>query len=188
MSKPKIKSIKSIFSGNIFTIESLDMQFANGQTRQYERIRSKNYSSPGNISKPGSVLIAAINSQNELLLVREYSAGLDCYVLAFPKGLIDPGEDMQAAAKRELIEEVGMSANNLQFLKQLAASPGYFMSSTALYLATDLSPESAVGDEPEPLEIIAWPMSDIDGLISHPEFIDARSAAALLLLQRNTND
>ena len=50
-----------------------------------------------------------------------------------------------------------------------------------MVFASDLYPNKLEGDEPEPLELVRWPVSDIDQLISSPEFSEARAIAALSL-------
>ena len=54
-----------------------------------------------------------------------------------------------------------------------------------IVLAKDLYPKKLEGDEPEAIEVIPWKISNIDALLRHPEFHEARSIAALLLLERN---
>ncbi|KAL8181354.1 UNVERIFIED_CONTAM: hypothetical protein K2H54_000207 [Gekko kuhli] len=53
-----------------------------------------------------------------------------------------------------------------------------------ILLARDLFPEQRVGDEPEPLEVIPWPLNRIDELLARPDFTESRSISALLLAQR----
>ena len=48
-------------------------------------------------------------------------------------------------------------------------------------LATDLYAESLTGDEPEPLEVVRWPMSELDSLFRSDQLTEARSIAALTL-------
>jgi ADP-ribose diphosphatase len=66
----------------------------------------------------------------------------------------------------------------------MTTAPGYLRHSTHVILATGLYPSRRDGDEPEPLETISWPLDNLDGLLEHPEFTDARSVAVALLLQR----
>ena len=51
-------------------------------------------------------------------------------------------------------------------------------------IARDLYPCKLEGDEPEPLEVVEWPVDCIDELLNQPDFREARSVAALLLLDR----
>ena len=175
--KPKLTDQKTVAKSNLFEIEALSLDFSNGEQRTFERISGNN--------KRGSILVAAISEANDLMLVREYGAGLDQMVLAFPKGLVDEGETPQQAADRELMEEIGWRGNEWLSLGLLAASPGYMTSQTHVFAARDLTPKQLEGDEPQPLDLIRWPISKIADLISNPEFVDARSVAALFYLQQS---
>jgi len=53
---------------------------------------------------------------------------------------------------------------------------------THLVLATELYPQRAPGDEPEELEVVEWPLARAKELLQQPDFTEARSLAALLLL------
>ena len=50
-----------------------------------------------------------------------------------------------------------------------------------IYIASDLYPSKLAGDEPEPLEVVEWPISDYKNLLKQSDFKEARSIAALLL-------
>ena len=132
----------------------------------------------------GAVMVVPLFDAHTLLLVREYAAGTHSYELGFPKGLIDPGEDAFEAGNRELMEEAGFGANSLTLLKQVSLAPGYFSSRMDILLARDLFPEQRIGDEPEQLEVIPWPLNRIDELLARPDFTESRSISALLLAQK----
>ncbi len=173
--KPICIEKKIIAQSRLFTIEQLHLQFANGVQRIYERIPSSSH---------GAVLIVALTQQHSVLLVREYSAGTDAYELAFPKGRLEPGETAIEAANRELREEVGFAARKLLSLKSLTLAPGFFGARLQIVVAWDLYPSPLEGDEPEPLEVIEWPLEASDDLLASDDFSEARSVAALLLVKR----
>jgi len=175
--KPEIRHCKTVAESRLFRIEALDLRFSNGEQRQFERLQS---------AGSGAVLIVPVLG-DELLLIREYAAGTDRYELAFPKGLIEAGEDRLAAANRELREEVGYAARRLEHLRTLSIAPGYFTRQTHLVLAQELVADPAEGDEPEPVEVVRWPLRDIDGLLAQDDFTEARSIAALLLFHQQGN-
>ena len=50
-----------------------------------------------------------------------------------------------------------------------------------ILLARDLYPERLPGDEPEPLEVVPYPMKDLVNLVARPDFCEGRSIAALFL-------
>ncbi|GAM54691.1 ADP compounds hydrolase nudE [Vibrio ishigakensis] len=173
--KPQIIDKQEVARSRLFCIESLDLEFSNGEKRTYERMKP---------SGRNAVMIVPVTADGDLLLVREYAAGTESYELGFPKGLIDEGETEVEAANRELKEEIGFGANQFTPLKEVILAPSYFSSRMTLFLAKDLYPESLIGDEPEPLEVVKWPLAQANDLLTHLDFCEARSISALMLAQR----
>lgn len=173
---PQILSRRVVAQSRLMRVEAVDLKFSNGEQRQFERMKG---------SGRGAVMIVPCIDDDTLLLIREYAAGVHDYQLGFPKGLIDPGETPEEAAQRELKEEVGYGSHQLEFLMELSLAPQFFSAKMSVFVARDLYPESLPGDEPEPLEKVTWPMGDINNLLAQPDFSEARSVAALLMLLRN---
>ncbi|OAN19220.1 ADP compounds hydrolase NudE [Photobacterium jeanii] len=173
--KPEILASEVVAASRLFKIESLDLRFSNGVERTYERMKP---------SGRHAVLVVPVTAQGDLLLVREYAAGTERYELGFPKGLVDPGETPEQAANRELKEEIGFGAKQLTPMKEVVLAPSYFSSKMTLFLAQDLYSEQLEGDEPEPLELVRWPLSQGEELISHLDFAEARSITALFLAMK----
>ncbi|KAB7623045.1 ADP compounds hydrolase NudE [Alkalilimnicola sp. S0819] len=170
--KPHILARRSVARSRLFHVEALDLRFANGEERVYERLAG---------SGGGAVLVVPITAEREVLLIREYAAGTDDYVLALPKGRVEPGEAPLAAADRELREEVGLGARSLIHLRTVSVAPGYMSHRTQLILARDLYHSPLEGDEPEPIEVQPWPLDAISELAQREDFHEARSLAALYL-------
>ena len=116
-----------------------------------------------------------------VLMIYEYSGGTERYELGLTKGKIDKGETPIEAAARELKEEIGYGA--LTFLKTITLAPGYQSSETHIVLAEDLYEEYADGDEPEPLEIVAHKLSDLEKLTYNEDLTEARSILALYMVR-----
>lgn len=176
---PLIRDRRQVAKSNLFAIEQIDLTFSNGVQRVYERMEG---------SGRGSVMIVPLIDNDTVLLVREYCAGTHSYELGFPKGLIDPGEQAIEAANRELKEEVGYGAKQLELLHKVAMAPAFFSGTMEIFIAQQLYPEKLEGDEPEPLEVIQWPLSDYAALLAHPDFNEARSIAALMLTKDKKKD
>jgi len=174
--KPEILAKQTVAQSRLFSIESLDLRFSNGEERTYERMKP---------SGRNAVMMVPITEQGDILLVREYAAGTERYELGFPKGLIDPGEQPSDAAVRELKEEIGFGAHKLTPLKEVILAPSYFSSKMTLFIAEELYPEKLEGDEPEPLDIVRWPLAQAEELLTHLDFCEARSITALLLTLRS---
>lgn len=172
---PEILTQRIVAQSQLFSIEALDLRFSNGEERTYERMKP---------SGRNAVMMVPITEQGDILLVREYAVGTEQYELGFPKGLIDPGESPEQAAIRELKEEIGMGATQLTPLKEVVLAPSYFSSRMTLFIAQGLYSEQLEGDEPEPLEVVRWPLAQAEDLLTHLDFSEARSISALLLTLR----
>jgi len=170
---PKINTQKQVAKSHLFAIEQLELTFSNGEKRQYERMVGA-----GN----GAVMIVPMLDADTLLLVREYCAGTHSYELGFPKGLIDSGEMPEQAANRELQEEIGYGSKQWQHLSEVMMAPAFFNAKMSIFFASDLYPSTLEGDEPEPLEVVSWPIKEYKNLLQQPDFQEARSIAALMLL------
>lgn len=172
LTPPIITSQAIVAKSRLFKIEELGLTFSNGVERVYERMAG---------SGRGAVMVVPMIDKEHMLLIREYSAGTHDYQLGFPKGLIDPGEDMYEAANRELMEEIGFGAKKLVPLKEVSLAPGYFKASMNILLAYDLYEKRLEGDEPEPLSVVKWPVKEQQALLDRADFTEARSVAALFL-------
>ncbi len=177
--KPRILSSKIVAQTRIFRIEQMDLAFANGEQRCYERLKR---------GPRGSVLIVPMLDDDTVLLIREYAAGCDRYELGLPKGLIEEGEDPLQAANREIMEEVGYGARDLRELRTMTIAPGYVQHHTHIVLARDLYPHREPGDEPEPIEVVPWRLSRLKELLGQADLTEARSIAALFLTRETLND
>lgn len=170
--KPKILKIETLATTRVFNIERLDLEFSNGEKRQYERLNP-----PGN----GAVLVIPMLDDDTVVMIYEYSGGTDRYELALTKGKIDAGEAPLDAANRELMEEIGYGSNKLTFLKTMTLAPGYQSNITHIILAQELYEASAEGDEPEPLEMVEHKLSNLEELVYNEDLTEARTIAALYM-------
>lgn len=174
---PEILNISTLAKTKIFEIQAVDLQFSNGEKRTYERLTPQRRS---------SVMIIPIYN-DQLIFIKEYAVGSERYELTFPKGLVDKGEKPIESANRELQEEIGFGAKNLQPLRSLYSGPSHMYGLLHLFVAQDLYPSRLTGDEPEPLDIIHYPLADIDKLLADPNFAESRNLSALFLLKEFLN-
>lgn len=171
--KPRILGVETVAHSRLFNVESVDLEFSNGERRVYERMRP---------SGREAVMILPILGE-DLLLIREYAVGIEEYELGFPKGLIDPGERVFQAANRELMEEAGFGAQQFTLLHKLTMAPSYFSSQMNVVVAEELFAKRLQGDEPEDMPVIRWPLARMMELLQQPDFHEARNVSALFLLR-----
>jgi len=173
--KPEILHTEVVARSRLFQIEQVHLRFSNQEERHYERMKG---------ASRGAVMVVPVLNGEWLLLGSEYAAGTHNYELGFPKGLIDPGETAAEAANRELQEEIGYGARKLTKLKELSLAPGYFASKMQIFLAEDLYESRLEGDEPEPIELVPWPLERWQELLDMNDFSEGRSVSALFLAMK----
>ncbi len=179
---PKISQSRVVASSRLFSIEQIDLCFSNGARRTFERLPKRGFE---------GIIVCAVNDKHECILVREYQAGTHRYELVLPKGRVELEETFDEAANRELKEEAGLGARRWQYLQEMTIAPSHMGFSIHALLATDLYSETLQGDEPEPLEVVPWPMDDLESLFKSEQLTEARSIAALTLAHmelRNQSD
>ncbi|WP_072327026.1 ADP compounds hydrolase NudE [Marinospirillum alkaliphilum] len=170
--RPSILHRKIVAESRLFKVEELHLKFENGEQRTYERLVSQG---------PGAVMVVAVDDEGQVVLIREYAGGFHDYCLTLPKGLVEPGEDILAAANRELMEETGFGACRLEPLTQLSLAPNYMGHKMHVVLARDLYACKLEGDEPEPLEVQLYPLARLNELVDRDDFHEGRSVAALFI-------
>lgn len=171
--KPVILDVKEIAQSRLFTIQQVKLAFSNGQHRLYERMKP---------SGREAVMILAVQDEH-VILIEEYAVGIEDYELGFPKGLIDVGETPAEAGLRELREEIGYGARQLNLLARITLAPSYFSSVMNIFVAEELYSAPLEGDEPEPLPVVCWPLNKLLDLLQQPQFQEARNLSALFLLR-----
>jgi len=169
---PQIHARRDCTDERMYRVERLDLEFSNGQRRDYYRMKTHGL---------GAVIIVPMLDQDTVLLAREYAAGLHHYEVGLPKGRLEKNESIIEAAQREMKEEIGYGAHQMEELTQLSLAPGYMTHITHVVLARDLYPEKLEGDEPEELEVVPWPMDDLHSLIARPDCTEGRTIAALYI-------
>ena len=134
------------------------------------------------VAHPGAVVIAA-HDDEVLFMVRQprEAIGEEAF-LELPAGKLDvEGETPLEAAKRELVEEVGVEASDWEKLKSIYTSPGFTDEEAHLFFATGLRRVDPQPTEGERIDIVEVPLAELDHVID--ECADAESLVGLLLLR-----
>ena len=146
------------------------------------------------IRSPGAVGVVPLLFEDDaptVVLVRQYRAPLDRYVLEIPAGMRDiADEPPETTAARELIEEAGYSAGRLDFLTEYYSSAGMTDSVLHVYLGTDLVPvpRDLHGPEESLMEVLTMPLSEAVDMVVRGEIHDAKTVIGLLLVERRLRE
>ena len=138
------------------------------------------------VHHPGAVAVVAVDG-GEVVLVRQYRPVMEREMLEIPAGKLDvPGEDRQAAARRELVEEAGLYARYLVEMGRFHNSIGFCDEETTIFLATDLKPvaSEAVSVEESYLTVERVLLDDVEAMIVDGAITDAKTVIGLLQVLR----
>jgi ADP-ribose pyrophosphatase len=131
----------------------------------------------------GGAAAALAHDDEHLYLVRQPREAVgDPDFLEIPAGRLDKeGESPLAAARRELAEEIGKAAARWEPIATYISSVGMTDEVVHVFCATDLRDAAAEAEEHERIEVVRWPLTDLDGAIAATR--DAKTLIALLWLR-----
>jgi ADP-ribose pyrophosphatase len=134
------------------------------------------------LEHPGAVVVVPVEAEH-VLMVRQPREAVERLTLELPAGKLDvPGEAPLACARRELAEEVGRAAARWTPWGGFFTAPAILTEYIHCFLAEELSAVSgAQADADEDIEVVPWPLDDLDALIDRVE--DAKSLVGLLRLR-----
>jgi len=160
---------RKVFSGRVFdvTVDTI---------READRTYIREV-----VHHPGSAVILAAFEDGTIALVKQYRHPAVKYLVELPAGTLNDRERPEVGAARELEEELGVVAGNLEKLAEFFVSPGFCEEKMWLYLATDLTPTAQRLEEDEMLEVIRLPIDRALQMVSEGEIEDAKTIIGLLL-------
>ena len=120
---------------------------------------------------------------DKILLIRQFRPSVGAAILEIPAGKVDPGEDIQEAARRELSEETGIVGGELVLLTSIQTTPGFCNERIHLFLSTGGRLEESHPEDGEAIEeILLLPVDDLRQRIRSGEMTDAKSLVGLFLV------
>ena len=162
---------KLIHKGNLIELHSEKVEFPNGGHTYFDIVKH-----------PGGAVIAAINEQDEICLLKQWRHAIQQFIWEVPAGCLEPGEPPLASAKRELEEEAGVVANQWRGLGEICSSPGFSNEVLYLFEAKELSSGTLKLDDAEQLEAHWVPLDKAYEMCTDGSIIDAKSLACLFKL------
>jgi 8-oxo-dGTP pyrophosphatase MutT (NUDIX family) len=159
-----------VFRGEIFSVREDVFRFEDGETAERQIV----------LNSPAAAVVA--HDDETLYMVRQPREAIgDPALLEIPAGKLDHDETPLDAAKRELEEEIGRTADDWRHLKSFWASPGFASEQMHLYLATGLHVVDAHPDEGERIELVEVPLAELGSVID--EVKDAKTLIGLTMLR-----
>jgi 8-oxo-dGTP pyrophosphatase MutT (NUDIX family) len=164
-----IEKRSTFFRGRVITVTVDEVILPNGHREQLELVHH-----------PGGAAAVAIDAEECVCLLRQYRHAANGWLWELPAGKLEPDEPPLATAKRELIEEAGVSARDWRSLGACFSSPGVFSEVLHLFLARELQKGVARPEASEVFEVHWTPLAQalewaVDGTIQ-----DSKTALGLL--------
>ena len=137
-----IEKITPIYSGRVLQLNIERVRLPNGASADLEIAHH-----------PGGAAVVAVDSDERVCMLYQFRHAAGGWIWELPAGKIDNREPPLQTARRELVEEGGMTATRWQSLGQYLSSPGVFTEVIHLYLATDLASAPQAPEEHEVFKV-----------------------------------
>lgn len=169
----RVKSTR-VYTGKIISLDVDSVRFPDGSTGELEMIRH-----------PGASAVVPFLSDPrgddpQVLLIRQYRYAADGYLYEIPAGRLDDGEDPRDCATRELKEETGCTAEQLDYLLTIYTTPGFTDEKIHLFMATGLTSGETKHEADEFLDLQPMLLSRALGMVQGGEIRDSKTALGLL--------
>jgi 8-oxo-dGTP pyrophosphatase MutT (NUDIX family) len=139
------------------------------------------------VEHPGAVAIVPLHDDASVVMIDQYRHAVGRRLRELPAGLLDtPGEDPVATARRELVEEVGCTAQDWSVLVDVVSSPGFSDEAVRVFLArglTEIGRPAGGDDEEADLSGERVPLADAVRQVLAGEIVNASTVAGLLAAQ-----
>ena len=132
------------------------------------------------VEHPGGVAVLPLEDDGTVWCVRQFRYPFSELLLEVPAGKLEPGEEPETAARRELSEETGLEAGKLTYLGRHYCSPGYHSEVLHIYLAQDLRHGRSHPDAGEFLAVEKHTLQELTDLALAGELPDTKTAVAVL--------
>lgn len=170
MAEFTVEGTEVIHEGFVVRSEVLSIRTPNGDLVERQVVRH-----------PGAVAVVAVQDDH-VIMVRQYRAALDSDLVEIPAGKLDiDGEDRAQAARRELIEEVGLDPASLVELGRFVTAAGFCDEEITIFGATDFTEvERAVdGVEEEYSEVLRIPVAEALATAASGGYTDSKTVIGL---------
>jgi ADP-ribose pyrophosphatase len=157
-----------VFDGRLISVRVDSVELTGGRVVRREIVEH-----------PGAVAIVAWDGAR-LALVRQWRHATGRAMLEIPAGTLDPGEEPEATARRELAEECRVAANRWREGPRFWTAPGFCTELMHLFVATDLSPADGSLADDEEIEVEWRTLTDAVAAVDAGEIADAKTIAGIL--------
>jgi len=166
-------STEQIYKGSLLDVRRDEVSLPNGKTSSREYIKH-----------PGAACIIPVLPDGKIALIKQYRYPVQSEMIELPAGKLDPGEEPEDCARRELEEEIGYSAGKLTFVCNIHPAIGFASEKMWIYLAEDLVKTTENTDHDEFLEIMPTSLAEAVKMVWDGKITDVKTIIGLLWAER----
>ena len=159
-----------VYTGKVFNLYTENVTLPNGNTTDLNILRH-----------PGAAAMVALTEEQQIVLIKQYRHAINDYIWEIPAGTLDPDETPLVCARRELVEEAGVSANKWEKLGEIVPVPGYSDERIHIFLAAELEEDRQNLDVDEILDVHQIDFSKALSMIRKGQIVDAKSITGIFL-------
>ena len=163
-------SSKPIYNGHILKLRVDEVKLDNGKTANREIVEHR-----------GATAMVPLLEDGRVILIRQYRYAASTELLEIPAGTLEPNEEPENCARRELEEETGYKCREMKKMLEIFLAPGYSTEKIHIYLATGLSETKTRLEEDERIDVEKVPLSIVLELVKKGSIRDAKTIAGLYL-------
>lgn len=160
---------KCVFQGVRFDVNQIETTTRHGKSVLREAV-----------VHPGAVVILPILSWDKIILIQNFRFAVGEVLWELPAGTLEPNEEPHQTAARELIEETGYSADEVEFLTKFFTSPGICTEVMHAYVAKNLRFIGQKLDETEEISVFTFDWPSVLKMIKDGQIKDGKTIATLL--------
>lgn len=168
----QILKIEPVYQAHVFGVKRVHLRLPDGKERPYDLV-----------DHADSITIVPLDDDGNLYFVNQYRVGVGGDLLELPAGVLEPGEDPLEGAAREVREETGFAARQIEKVGDFWLAAGYCNEHMTIYLATGLYPAPLQQDADEFLQLVKMPAAEAYARAGRGEFHDSKTLASLLLIR-----
>jgi ADP-ribose pyrophosphatase len=161
---------EEIFKGRVFEVHKELVLYPDGRRARIDLL-----------VHAGAVVILPVDEQGLIWFIRQYRHPARKMLFELPAGVLEAGEEPEAAARREIREEIGMAAREMRKLGGFYLAPGYSTEYLTVFLATHLVANPLEADQDEMIQVEKVSIQDAFRMAETGQIEDAKTLASLFL-------
>ena len=162
---------KTIHQGKFITLVQDKICYEDGECQLWDKV-----------THPGAVAVIPLLENGDLVLIEQWRRAAQQVTLEIPAGLIDPGETIEECAQRELQEEIGHKAKEIDYLGWYFTSPAILTEKIHIFVGKNLYPSQMHAEDTDKIDIRVVSRKDALMYIKNGTIVDAKTALGILLI------